>query len=420
MVGTGALATAEVIVHQRPRSSATEGRINSLDSIRGMAAVVVVIHHCFLTQPAYSNYFFSHWHSQSRGLAEFLFFSTPIRLVWDGYESVTLFYVLSGFVLAIPWLSDRPPVYYAYCIGRVCRIYLPYMVIILLAAAVETALSAYSFVDGLSDWVNRMTWTNPVTGRGLLDQALMIGHYNTIDGVTHSLIWEMRVSLLFPLIIIPVKLWRLPGALLVAGALTSIVSILQSIFSGTGHPLDLLQIGDASGLEAKFVVECQWTTYYGYFFLLGSILCLYAEAIKQRLRSMSAALLVVGLLIFQGHWSQRHSLQEMMVAIGSSLIIASALPEDRVGAWLDNSLLRWLGKISYSLYLVHVPVILTCIIALRGVVQIPVIIALAPFIALGMAWAFDRAVAQPSAELGKHLVRLISYRRRASAEVISS
>ena len=37
------------------------GRIAALDSVRGMAAFIVVIHHCFLTRAVYSDFFFTQW-----------------------------------------------------------------------------------------------------------------------------------------------------------------------------------------------------------------------------------------------------------------------------------------------------------------------------------------------------------------------
>ena len=107
----------------RARPSRTDeqpGRhVSSLDGLRGLAALVVVVHHCLLTQPAFSDFFFSKWTTQPRTAVQGALFETPARLVWAGYEAVILFYVLSGLVLALPWLEGRAPDYRAYLVTRV-------------------------------------------------------------------------------------------------------------------------------------------------------------------------------------------------------------------------------------------------------------------------------------------------------------
>ncbi len=196
--------------------------------------MVVVVHHCLLTQPAFSDYFFSTWRTAASTPPEYLLFHTPLRIVWDGYEAVTLFYVLSGLVLMLPWVEGRPPGYVAYCVKRICRIYLPYCAAIAGAATLAMLLIRSANVPGASDWVNHMTWSNPVTPVMLVDHALMIGHYNTINGVIHSLIWKMRVSLLFPVLVLPLMRWKAKGAAgaCVAGATHEIQSRFGAEITG--------------------------------------------------------------------------------------------------------------------------------------------------------------------------------------------
>ena len=66
-------------------------RFRSLDSLRGLAALAVVFHHCLLTLPA---------SAFCRGEIAWWFAVTPLRLLIDGPGAVLLFFVLSGFVLA--------------------------------------------------------------------------------------------------------------------------------------------------------------------------------------------------------------------------------------------------------------------------------------------------------------------------------
>lgn len=60
----------------------------------------------------------------------YLLTQTPMRIVWAGGGAVELFFVLSGFVLSLPWLRGRRPSYGEFVVRRVCRIYLPYIVAI--------------------------------------------------------------------------------------------------------------------------------------------------------------------------------------------------------------------------------------------------------------------------------------------------
>ena len=210
-------------------ADATPYRVGVLDSVRGVAALVVVIHHCLLTQPAFSNFFFSNWETAAGSTTEQVMFHTPARIVWAGAEAVTLFYVLSGLVLALPWVEGRPPRYGGYCIKRICRIYLPYCAAVAGAMVLNVLLRPHADILGLSRWVNEMTWTNPVTPYVAVDHLLMIGHRNTVDGVIHTLIWEMRVSLLFPLLVMPVVRWRGWGAAGVALVLAVAIGSLQFI-----------------------------------------------------------------------------------------------------------------------------------------------------------------------------------------------
>ena len=118
------------------------GRIEALDSVRGIAAVIVVIHHCFLVQPVYSNFFFSHYKTNAGGVISSIFLHSPLRIVWAGYEAVTLFYVLSGLVLALPWIEGRPVEYRTFAIRRMCRLYIPYAVAIAIRCCAQSYVNA--------------------------------------------------------------------------------------------------------------------------------------------------------------------------------------------------------------------------------------------------------------------------------------
>jgi peptidoglycan/LPS O-acetylase OafA/YrhL len=385
------------------------GRIEALDSVRGIAAFIVVIHHCFLTRAVYSDFFFSHWKTHATGLVSWIFLYTPARIVWAGYEAVTLFYVLSGLVLALPWVEGKAPEYKKFAMRRMCRLYIPYMVGIAAAGVLNVALLQHAYVSGTSQWVNSMTWTNPVTPFVIFDHAALIGHHATINGVTHTLIWEIRVSLLFPLIIVPIYRWGVRGALAVLAFLLALIVGLQLLYGDIGAVGNLLIGRPNQSLLNKGAFELQWTAYYACFFVFGSLLAARLREIRlffSRAGSwLGFVLLGSGLLVFQGHWSQWHAVQEFMVAVGSVLILCAALAPGGVEKMLLKRFPRYLGKLSFSLYLVHLPVILALTIFTHGALSLPLLILIVVPVSIALADVFDRLVTAPSATLGHRLTQ---------------
>ena len=234
------------------------GRIEALDSVRGIAAFIVVIHHCFLTRAVYSNFFFSNWKTPATDLVSWIFLYTPARIAWSGYEAVTLFYVLSGLVLALPWVEGRAPDYKKFAIRRMCRLYIPYAAIVIVAGAINIALQQHAYVSGASDWVNTMTWTNSVTPFVLFDHFAIIGHHFTINGVTHTLIWEIRVLLIFPLLIVPIRRWGARGAMAVLACLTAIVVGTQLVYGNISLLGDLLVSVGARVSRTRGPLSCSY------------------------------------------------------------------------------------------------------------------------------------------------------------------
>lgn len=96
-------------------------RIESLDSLRGIAAFVVIIFHCLLSfhifYDANYNFEFDNW------LVE-LFTVTPLHTLWAGKEAVLLFFVSSGFVLmtTVVFLGKIIPIWLAFVLVPIISI----------------------------------------------------------------------------------------------------------------------------------------------------------------------------------------------------------------------------------------------------------------------------------------------------------
>jgi peptidoglycan/LPS O-acetylase OafA/YrhL len=122
--------------------------------------------------------------------------------------------------------------------------------------------------------------------------------------------------------------------------------------------------------------------------------------------------------VFQGHWSQWRVAQEFMVAVGSVLILCAALAPGGVEKMLLARFPRYLGKLSFSLYLVHVPVVLALTIFTHGSLPLPLLILIVVPVSIALADVFDRLVTAPSATLGHRLTQPSRDSRRLAQPVL--
>ena len=64
------------------------GRVAGLDGLRGIAALVVVIHHALLTQPQLAGVYLGHYPNAG---GNWVLTETPAHLLWGGHEAVREF-----------------------------------------------------------------------------------------------------------------------------------------------------------------------------------------------------------------------------------------------------------------------------------------------------------------------------------------
>jgi peptidoglycan/LPS O-acetylase OafA/YrhL len=167
-----------------------EGRLRELDSLRGLAASTVVLHHFGLMWPAWQAHF-GPWRLGRFQIA-------PFYPLYAGHEAVMLFFVLSGLVLSLPYLRGRGQPYPIYLARRVLRIYAPYL------PALALSVCGAAIWHGSHDQGNFPVdfWSRPVDSGLVLQHIAFIGVYDSrqFDFVIWSLIYEMRISILFPVL----------------------------------------------------------------------------------------------------------------------------------------------------------------------------------------------------------------------------
>lgn len=305
-------------------------RLECLDALRGIAAVVVVIQHVTSMFP--------------RPEGEFVFRILHRVLATSGSAAVDLFFVLSGFVLTLPYVGARARTmdYTDFAVRRVMRLYPAYWIAVAIALIARLALSDDLHASALTEWTATY-WGIPLTVTEVLRTFSMVVPFDSgvLNTVFWSLLVEMQVSLLLPFFIVVVA---------TAGAVRSALVILASsiIISLTIAPSTALQFLPL--------------------FVLGTVLAKHQAHIVGALAKLSGksflALLLISLVTIEARlyvWRFPELPPQYLAGSGAGLLIMLVLARLRRSRLLVNPLAHLLGTASYSLYLLHIPVILSLV-----------------------------------------------------------
>ncbi len=389
---------------------AESNRIQPLDSVRGIASMVVVIFHTLISFPIFYAAF--NYLPYNNNAAVKLLNDTPLHVLWAGPEAVLLFFVLSGFVLSIPYLKDSSLPYSGYIIRRFFRIYIPYIIIMFIYIIIVSSLSNYNQISSLSAQFNGR-WNQAVTGRSIISYIFMLGNDpSNVNGVIWSLVHEMRISIIFPFLMLLIKRFNFRQIFMY----TAIPSILICIFFK--YIADHIPSVTASQLSRS----AGDTFYYCLFFIIGASLCKYRSNIAAVVNPLKPIykllMLVAAILMIEFRWlvpgiynTTSEALSfirggvtgDWVAGIGVVLLFIVILNSIKLSKFLSRGVFVWIGKISYSLYLVHVLVIMLCARYLGQVIPLKLSLLLAPLLALPVAHVSYKYIEKPAMEVGRRL-----------------
>jgi peptidoglycan/LPS O-acetylase OafA/YrhL len=379
-------------------------RVSELDSVRGLAAFVVVLHHCWETiLPDQNIYPLMGRSAAGTGwLADIAFWIsvTPLRLLFCGHAAVAVFFVLSGFVLTKSLANPRQSRYSQFLIRRICRIYPPFAAVILAAAGLCYWLQPVP-IPGL-DWID-LSWSVPVSWRlvfGHLSMIVTSGVYTTLDSPMWTLVHEMRISIIFPLLA-AITIARPKAALTASLALFAVFSVR--------HLTTVLSSLPADAFAREVFASVIETMRYVLFFVLGILIASQYPAFESRLRRhawLPGVLWPLAIVLLALPYTKAYT--EIAYATGAFLTITLSLFSEGAKTLLRHSALRWLGKVSYSLYLSHLVVLLALVHWLHTAMPLWAILALFVPLSLLVAQILYRLVEMPSHELGKHLANRLA------------
>lgn len=309
-------------------------RYRQLDSLRGLAALTVFIGHCAgvkINMPLQN-----------------AIYPTPIGILFNGNAAVVFFFVLSGFVLSLPFInSNRPLQLIRFYVRRIFRLYPAFIVAILLSLFLKEFVYDRNGIVPFSDWLKSFwTWGWNRENVTAVAKSLMLVAPGTdtrlLDPPIWSLVTEMKMSLILPFFIFI--------ASRCSPTLNILILLIIICFTGWG-------ITWAAGI-----------------FYLGVLLAKYKDDLiigVQRWRRISLLAVIIMVLFLynntfeflkgyqQLEWPFKWVWSNYITAMGSLIIIVIALARKRIANLLKHKVFTFLGDISYSFYLVHFPVLLT-------------------------------------------------------------
>ncbi|MFF2052792.1 acyltransferase family protein [Leifsonia sp. NPDC058194] len=325
----------------RPASS----RLTALDGLRGLAAVIVVFHHAMYTNPDFPGT--PGGGSAPVGSAMWWISYTPLKFMTAGVESVIVFFVLSGLVVTLPVVRHRGFDWVAYFPRRVVRLMVPVAASVLLAAAWVAAIPQIS-TQASGTWLSNSSTPN-FSWEYIVKAVDLLGGDGQINNPLWSLRWELLFSLALPVfavVAIAVRKWWI-GGLVLACTLTWLGSRAGS--------------GELEYLPAFFV---------------GAVIAVRMDAVRNvadRINArwyrhpLWAALTVGSGLLLIAPWlfgpgiaqlpELGHALKGLVPLAAAGLVVA-VLGWKPLRAVFESRPFQFAGTISFSLYLVHVPILI--------------------------------------------------------------
>lgn len=294
-----------------------------------------------------------------------------LKILFQGQPAVVFFFALSGFVLTASLRKTQQPVgelALPFVVARIFRIYPAWIFAVLVFVGVF--------------WLTGKTLGTVPSFAETISNILLLSV--SIDGVG----WSIQTELLaIPVLLLAVH-W------IKAGKIVRII-VIASVLAVFTNPMKLILPLEGGEPRAIFL----------YCFLFGALTRVFLPRADPRhanaLFGLGVVLLFTGVTVFARHFNFR----DAWVTIASCLMIAGGALGLR--GWLtvlrDNAALRFLGRVSYSFYLLHP---LTLMIfwqmpqALGAVLQA----GCAPWLALLTMLVVSTAIALPLAALSYRFI----------------
>ena len=362
----------------KDRASLTpaHGHNQALDGIRGIAALAVTLSHS-----AYVLFDSTHAHG--------IKLSMLATVMYAGHPSVIVFFALSGFVLYLAF-AKQPVLHGTFLVRRVMRIY-PALLAALALAAVLCTLVKPGPQAGLGPWTT-YSW-HSVDAHGVLRHVLLFGVVNddtSLDSVIWSLAIEVRFSIVFPLLALLCRRSRL--ALIAVSVAAYIAG--QAIFTYLGWHAPFLLGRTPLGTVA---ITLFYLPAFGFGIAAADLFLARRRRGAGLPRAVPAIAALAGLAV--AHVVE----QDFVWAVALTGLIFVVSHRGLLGGIARLPASLFFGRISYSLYLVHFPVLVAMVHLLNPYGGLIVATIVAPVVSVALAAASYRLIELPGVAAGRRL-----------------
>ena len=344
------------------------GRLLELDALRGLAALSVLLHHNVVAA------------GLLEGGVERWLDGSPLQGFLSGRPPVIFFFVLSGFVLtrALRGTATAASVrgYAGWVLQRSVRLGLPSLAALVISLLLY-ALTYDGTWPGKAPWLEHYLWASPPEIETFALQALLLsGRVFQLDNVLWSLQHEWRLSLMFPLLALAPVFAGRRGAVLLVLAGTALTAAIGGKYGETYY----LGLGVLRSLRE--------TLYFTLPFVLGVALerARIEELPADPWQTLAGLAAVAGLARVGS---------DLAIFAASGIVIWLALQPGLLRSALRHPALIWLGAVSFSLYLIHEPVLAALHHTLHGLLPATAICAISLAAALPAAWLFYVGAERP-------------------------
>jgi len=355
-------------------------RLHFVDGLRGLAMLMVLLYHCWL--------FGGQWRisvpigAQTVNLA---------AVLGNGHIGVNLFLVLSGFCLYWPFTkSGRPePTLWEFAKKRCRRILPPYYAVLVLCGGAALVQALRDHDPAAAHYTLNWLWMH-----ALMAQNLRPGYVLTINGSLWSLALEFQLYILFPVL---VAAFRRFSSRRVLWAVLAFCSAFRFIVArGQFVPDDNLGYVLAYSVFGR-----------AFEFALGMLAAqLVARRQSERpLRLHPAdyvlATAVIAIAVADGRHGHFRTLTDAMWGLlFGALLLAASRPGSLLHRMLSGRVLINLGIFSYSVYLIHLPLVIALGAAverrhLSNAVEVAIQLLFVVPLVLGLGYLFHLLFEKP-------------------------
>lgn len=357
-------------------------RLPELDALRGVAALVVLVHHALVMLGPIDFIDGTLIGRATHTLLNFSFF----RVLEFGRGPVLFFFVLSGYVLTRALLKNGSPGLFAFAAQRCVRLLIPVTASVLLSCALYYLVADPLLLQGPLANHSLTIWSKPPDVAAVIREVALLQTNQDptrLNNVLWSLAHEWRLTLLLPLVLLfRHRIWLML-------ALATVATGFGAMFSAGEN---FVMLGPE--LHGSIVASA----YFALSIASGAALALAGPvptlSREQRIAASIGVIMLVGMT------------SDLAVYLASVLLIVLAQQPGRFQQILRWRPLLWLGQVSFSLYLIHALIMVAWLCLLYGMLPVWAIAVSGALLALLATSVFFRCVERPS----RNLARLVERR----------